>query len=67
MKYRVIEKYSNKIESYHKKLNCALDAAKKYEKQFDKSNPSSSFSCPSVCYVVQEKINEKWHNVNNDE
>lgn len=67
MKYCVIEKYSNTFESYHKKLARAVMAAKKYEKQFEKSNPSSSFSCPYVCYVVQEKINGKWHNVNNDE
>lgn len=66
MKYRVVEKYSNRLESYHKKLARAVMAAKKYEKQFEKSNPSSSFSRPYVCYVVQEKINGKWHNVNND-
>lgn len=61
MKYRVIEKYANTIQSNHRKLKCAMDAANKYQREFEKHNPSSFYNRPYILYIVQVKVKGKWY------
>lgn len=61
MKYRVVEKYSDRIESRHRKPKCALDAANKCQREFEKNNPQSFYNRPYILYIVQVEVNGKWY------